>query len=281
MSNISASMVKELREMTGAGLMDCKKALTECNGDIEAAKEHLRKKGQAIADKKSSRETNEGAIHIYQIENKAALVKIACETDFVARNDQFQAFISNIAEQVAELGADNFMEKSSSRGSLNEQFVEAISKLGENIVFLAAKDWEAASGSIIGAYTHSNAKIGVMVELSADGSADPGQLTAIARNVAMHIAASHVEAVSEADLDPEVITREQKFLTEQAKESGKPDNIIEKMVEGRLKKFKKEICLLSQDYVKDPDKTIGQYLSDSGKELNVNLEIKRFFKEQF
>ena len=144
MGTISASMVKELREMTGAGLMDCKKALTECDGDLESAKDLLRKKGQAMADKKSSRETNEGAINIAQKDNKAGLVKIACETDFVARNEQFQAFISRIAEQVIEVGADDFMEKSSSEGALKEQFVETISKLGENIVFLNAECWEAA-----------------------------------------------------------------------------------------------------------------------------------------
>jgi len=281
MSNISASMVKELREMTGAGLMDCKKALTECDGDLETAKELLRKKGQAIADKKSSRQTNEGAIHIYQNEKKAALVKIACETDFVARNEQFQSFITGIAEQIPEVGAENFMDKSSRKGSLKEQFVEAISKLGENIVFLTAENWEAANDSIIGAYTHSNAKIGVMVELGSDGSPDPGQMTAVARNIAMHVAASKVEAVSEDDLDPEVVSKEERFLTDQAKDSGKPDNIIQKMVEGRMKKFKKEVCLLSQDYVKDPDKTISQYLADSAKELGASLEIKRFFKEQF
>lgn len=281
MGTISASMVKELREMTGAGLMDCKKALTECDGDLESAKDLLRKKGQAMADKKSSRETNEGAINIAQKDNKAGLVKIACETDFVARNEQFQAFISGIAEQVIEVGADDFMEKSSTKGALKEQFVETISKLGENIVFLNAEYWEAAEGSLIGAYMHTNFKIGVMVELSSDGSADVDQLTAIARNVAMHIAASKVEAVSEDDLDPAVVTKEEKFLIDQAKDSGKPDNIIEKMVEGRMKKFKKEICLLSQDYVKDPDKTISQYLVDSGKELNVTLAVNRFFKEQF
>jgi len=281
MSTISASMVKELREMTDAGLMDCKKALTECDGDLETAKDLLRRKGQAIADKKSSRETNEGAINIAQKDNKTGLVKIACETDFVARNEQFQAFISSVAEQVIEVGADNFMSKSSGKGPLKEQFVEAISKLGENIVFLNAEYWEAADGSLIGAYTHSNAKIGVMVELSSDGSADADQLTAVARNIAMHVAASKVEAVSEDDLDPTVVAKEEKFLIDQAKDSGKPENIIEKMVEGRMKKFKKEICLLSQDYVKDPDKTISQYLADSGKELNVNLGVNRFFKEQF
>ena len=281
MSNISASMVKELREMTGAGLMDCKKALTECDGDLEAAKDLLRKKGQSIADKKSSRETNEGAINIAQKDNKAGLVKIACETDFVARNEQFQTFISSIAEQVIEVGIDSFMEKSSGKGNLQEQFVETISKLGENIVFLNGEFWEAAEGSIIGTYTHSNAKIGVMVELSSDGSVDSNQMIVVARNIAMHIAASNVEAVSEDDLDPEVVAKEEKFLIDQAKDSGKPENIVKKMVEGRMKKFKKEVCLLSQDYVKDPDKTINQYLAESSKELNVNLAVKRFFKEQF
>ena len=132
MSNITAAMVKELREITGAGMMDCKKALTECNGDFEASKEFLRKKGQAIANKKSSRETKEGSICIVERDNKAALVKIACETDFVAKNDLFKGFINKIAEQAIEVGVEDLMEKSGSEGPIKEQFIEIIGKLGEN-----------------------------------------------------------------------------------------------------------------------------------------------------
>ncbi len=281
MSNISASMVKELREITGAGLMDCKRALVECNGDFEESKELLRKKGQAIANKKSSRETKEGSICIRESGSKTVMVKIACETDFVAKNDNFMKFMGNIAEQVAEVGADNFMEKSTASGSIKEQFVEIISKLGENIVFLTGIDWEETGNSVVGAYTHTNSKIGVIVEVEADQSVDKEKQKEIARNIAMHIAASQVEAIDEGDLKPEVIEKERKFLIDQAKESGKPDNIIEKMVEGRLKKFKKDICLLYQNYVKDPDKTIEQYVAASGTEIGAKLIVKRFCKEQF
>ncbi len=281
MSNITAAMVKELREVTGAGMMDCKKALTECDGDFEAAKEFLRKKGQAIANKKSSRETKEGSICIAEAGNKVALVKIACETDFVAKNDQFKTFIKQIADQALEVGAENLSEKTSSKGSIKEQFVEIIGKLGENIVYLEGIDWEASGNSIIGSYTHTNSKIGVLVELASDQSVDSKSLNDIARNLSMHIAASQVEAIQEADLDPAVVEKERKFLIDQAKESGKPDNIIEKMVEGRMVKYKREICLLYQNFVKEPDKTIEQYLADAGKGLGAKLTVNRFYKNQF
>lgn len=281
MSTISAAMVKELREITGAGMMDCKKALTESNGDFEAAKEFLRKKGQAIANKKSSRETKEGAICIAESGNKAALIKVACETDFVAKNDQFKEFIKSIAEQAIEAGTDNLMEKSGSHGAFQEQFVKVISTLGENIVFMEGVDWQAPENAVIATYTHTNAKIGVMVELAADSSADETGMKEVARNLAMHIAASQVEAIREDELDPEIVEKERRFLVDQAKESGKPDNIIEKMVDGRMAKYKKEICLLYQNYVKEPEKTIEQYLAEAEKSLGAKLTVNRFYKNQF
>jgi elongation factor Ts len=278
---ITASMVKELREITGAGMMDCKKALNESDGDMEAAKEFLRKKGQAIANKKSSRETREGAVSISLKENKAALVKIACETDFVAINDNFKEFIAKIAAQAIEVGIDDLMEKSTSSGSIKEQFVEAIGKLGENIVFANGQYWEAAENGVINFYTHTNNKIGVLVELDTEPGTDATAAGDAAKNVAMHVAASQVEAISENDLDPAVIEKEKNFLMEQARESGKPENIIEKMVVGRLNKFKKEVCLLDQNYVKDPDKTISEYLAEAGKAAGGGFSVKRFYKETF
>ncbi len=274
-------MVKELREITGAGMMDCKKALNESDGDMEAAKEFLRKKGQAIANKKSSRETREGAVSISLKENKAALVKIACETDFVAINDNFKEFIAKIAAQAIEVGIDDLMEKSTSSGSIKEQFVEAIGKLGENIVFANGQYWEAAENGVINFYTHTNNKIGVLVELDTEPGTDATAAGDAAKNVAMHVAASQVEAISENDLDPAVIEKEKNFLMEQARESGKPENIIEKMVVGRLNKFKKEVCLLDQNYVKDPDKTISEYLAEAGKAAGGGFSVKRFYKETF
>jgi elongation factor Ts len=279
--NITASMVKELREITGAGMMDCKKALSESNGDMATAKALLRKKGQAIANKKSSRETKEGAISICVEGNRAVLLKIACETDFVAINDQFKSFIERMAEQALETGTDDFMEKTSSVGPVKDQFIEAISKLGENIVFLGGQFWEASENSVISSYTHTNSKIGVMVELQADKPADVDQVKAVAKDIAMHIAASNVEAIAEEDLDPAVVEKERLFLIDQAKESGKPNAIIEKMVAGRLVKYKREICLLYQGFVKDPERTIEQYLADTGKAIGVRLSVKRFYKESF
>lgn len=279
--NITASMVKELREITGAGMMDCKKALGESDGDMEAAKEFLRKKGQAIANKKSSRETTEGAVSVCVKGNKASLVKIACETDFVAINDNFKEFIAKIAEQAIEVGVDDLMEKSTSSGPIKEQFIEAIGKLGENIVYMHGQYWEAAENGVINFYTHTNNKIGVLVELEMEPGSDANAAKDVAKNIAMHVAASQVEAISENDLDPAVVEKEKNFLMDQARESGKPENIIEKMVVGRLNKFKKEVCLLDQNYVKEPDKTIGEYLTESGKAAGGGFSVKRFYKETF
>ena len=281
MAKITASMVKELREMTAAAMMDCKKALTECDGDMESAKELLRKKGQAIASKKASRETKEGAIAIYAESNKAGLVKMACETDFVAINDQFKEFIGELAKHAAEVGAENFTEKTTDKGTIKEIIVEAVAKLGENIVFIEGVDWNTAENNVIGSYVHSNGKIGTLVELAADGTVDKDKMAVVAKDIAMHIAASHVEAIREEDLDAQVVEKEKNFLTDQAKESGKPENIIEKMVEGRIKKYKKEICLLYQNFVKNPEQTIEQLLLDSGKAIGAKLDVIRYFKTQF
>jgi len=278
---ITASMVKDLREITGAGMMDCKKALSECDGDMEGAKEFLRKKGQAIANKKSSRETREGALSVCLKDDKAVMVKIACETDFVAINDNFTTFISKIAEQAIEVGTDGLMEQTGSAGPIKEQFVEAIAKLGENIVYLEGQSWQAAENSVINYYTHTNNKIAVLVEVEAEGSADLGKVKEVVKNVAMHVAATEVKAISEDDLDPAAVEKEKNFLMDQARESGKPENIIEKMVIGRLNKFKKDVCLMDQNYVKDPDRTIAQYITDSSKDVGGGLTVKRFHKESF
>ncbi len=280
MATITAAMVKELRKITGAAIMDCKRALTECEANLEAAKELLRKKGQAIAHKKSSRETKEGAISIYLDDSKAGLVKMACETDFVAINNQFKEFIAEMAKYAAEVGIDNFAEKTTAKGLIKELITEAIAKLGENIVFVEGVDWVAEGDNVIGGYTHSNGKIGVVVEIESDKAADKKKLQMLAKDVAMHIAASQVEAIKEEDLDPSVLEKEKAFLIDQAKESGKAENIIEKMVSGRIQKFKKEICLMYQNFVKNPELTINQLLKNTGKELGVNLAVKRYFKAQ-
>ncbi len=173
------------------------------------------------------------------------------------------------------------MEKVSEKCPIREQFVATIGKLGENIVYLNGIRWQAAENCFISTYTHTNNKIGVLVELNSNKEIDKDKQNTIGKDIAMHIAASKVEAVSEEDLNSEVLSKEKTFLMEQARESGKPENIIEKMVEGRMKKFVKEICLLSQNFVKDPDKSVAQYIAGCGKEINAKLTVTRFFKEQF
>ena len=281
MANITAAMVKELREMTAAAMMDCKKALNECDGDMDAAKEFLRKKGQATADKKSSRETNEGSIATTIGGGKAAILKVACETDFVAINDQFRDFLQDLAEQALEVGGDDFMEQTSSKGSIKEQFTAAISKMGENMQILESATWADEGNQTTSTYIHSNRKIGVLVQLDSDSSVDKEKLAEVAKDVAMHIAANKVEAISDADLDPEVVEKERVFLTEQARESGKPEEIIGKMIQGRLQKFKKEICLLDQPFVKQPDQTISQLLGEAGKNLGGKLTVTKYHKASF
>jgi len=281
MATISASMVKELRTITGAAMMDCKKALTESDGDLTTAQELLRKKGQATAIKKSDRETKEGAISIQNVGQRISLLKIACETDFVAINQEFKDFINKIGQQANEVGADGLMEKTTAEGPIKEQFVEAIAKMGENMAIVEGITWDISENSIVGHYTHSNGKIGVLVELQGDKNGREEKIQSIARDIAMHIAASNVEAISENDVDPQFIEKERKFLIDQAADSGKPANIIEKMVEGRLKKFKKEICLLNQNFVKNPDITISQFLEQAAKEVGTDLKVERIYKSQF
>ncbi len=282
MANITASMVKELREITGAAMMDCKRALTESEGDLEAAKEILRKKGQAIASKKSSRETKEGGISVHIDENVAAMVKVACETDFVAINEKFKSFIGTVASQVALTDADSYKEQTTTDGSAtNEFFVTTIAGLGENIVFLDGINCQQGEANVVGGYVHTTGKIGVLVDLAVSAQTDRVAASSLGKDIAMHIAASQVEAISAADLDPAVIEKEKAFLIDQAKDSGKPEAIIEKMVMGRLQKFKKEICLMDQSYVKSPDITISQLLAEASKELNSEISVRKFHKFTF
>lgn len=283
MATITAAMVKELRETTGSAMMECKKALSECNGDMEAAKEFLRKKGQMIASKKSARETKEGAISILlnDNQNKAALVKVACETDFVAINDNFKAFIAKQAANAMNHGVDNFLEKSTEEGTIQEQFTAAIAEMGENIVFMEAEKWEVGDNAYIGTYVHSNNKIGVMVEANTEKAVDQAKAQELLKDIAMHIAASPVEAISEADLDPAVLEKEKQFLIEKTKEEGKPEAMIEKIVGGRIAKFKKEVCLMDQPFVKNPDQTIKQLIESYSKALDTGITVKRYFKSSF
>jgi elongation factor Ts len=284
MTTITASAVKNLRQITGVAMMDCKKALVETNGDIEAAQDYLRKKGQAKAIKKSSRETSEGAIFFTTSADgkSAGLVKVACETDFVARNDKFQEFIKQLAYQVCEQGVDNLLAQRlvAGEGDVASLLTGTIAELGENMQILDSRKMEISNGAF-GGYIHSNGKIGVLVPLETDQTCDDVRLEKLARDIAMHIAAFPAEAVKADQVSSAVLEKEKEVFTAQARESGKPDNIIEKMIDGRLNKFLKEICVESQPFVKDPQVSVSQLVESTAKELGVNINFSTFEKYQF
>jgi elongation factor Ts len=255
---ISASMVKELRERTGAGMMECKKALVEAGADIDAAVEILRTSGQAKADKKAGRIAAEGRIAIASEGSSAAIVEVNSETDFVAKDDNFVAFVDAVVERVLTGKAADvtslMAEELAAGKTIETARTELVAKVGENISVRRFSRVEAAKQ--LGSYTHG-ARIGVLVSL--DGGNEE-----LARDIAMHIAASNPACVDESGVPAETLERERRIFAEQAQQSGKPANIIEKMVEGRVAKFLKEITLLGQPFVKDPDITVGKLLQSAG-----------------
>jgi elongation factor Ts len=282
---ISASQVMELRAATGAGMMDCKKALEDVGGDMDAAKDYLRKKGISIAQKKSSRATNEGAVAIRIAPDKksAAAVQLACETDFVARNDQFVSLLDRLTAQVlakgdAELAAQKAMDGG---GTVADLITETISKLGENLQLVESRKVALKGQGTIGSYVHSNQKIGVMVALASDKAVAGDALDVLAKDLAMHIAATNVAAISGEEIDPAVIAKEKEIFTAQAKESGKPAEIVEKMVQGRIGKFIKEVALLDQPFVKDPERSVKKLIADTSQQVGAKLAVAQFVKLQF
>jgi len=255
---ITASMVKELRERTGAGMMECKKILTQTNGDIDAAIEELRIKGAAAAEKKAGRIAAEGVIVSATNADAGCLVEINCETDFVAKDDSFNHFCAEVANAVVASSfadVDALAAASVDSGTVEEARQALISTIGENINVRRFDRFDASEGTV-STYLHGN-RIGVMVLL--EGGDDQ-----LGRDIAMHIAASNPLCVSEEEMDPDVLAKEKDIFIAQAKESGKPDDIIEKMIGGRMKKFLKENTLLGQPFVKNPDQTVADLLKDSG-----------------
>ena len=284
MTTITASAVKELREITGVAMMDCKKALVETNGNMEEAKDFLRKKGQAKALKKSSRETREGAVGLYSSKDgkTAGLVQVTCETDFVARNDKFQALIKKLAEQVSVNGENDLLQQNliNGEGNVESMLTSTIAELGENMQILNSRKFKITHG-LIGGYIHSNGKIGVAVPLETDQPCNENSLKSLAKDIAMHIAAFNAEAVKSDQVPEEVLEKEKEVFIAQARESGKPDNIIEKMIDGRLKKYIKEICVESQPFVKNPQFTVSEIIEQTEKELGLKINFDTFEKYQF
>lgn len=282
---VSPSQVKELRAATGAGMMDCKRALVEVGGDMEAARDFLRKKGISIARKKSSRETNEGGISIITAGDgkTGAMVQLACETDFVARNDQFGALLQHLVAQTLTGGAENLKDQAleAGQGTVNDLIIESIGKMGENLQLVAASRMAVDGEGILGGYIHSNMKIGVLLALGSAKAIPKADLEPLASDLAMHIAASQVSAIHGDDIDPAVIEKEKEIYLGQAQESGKPEDIIEKIVRGRLDKFINEVALMNQPFVKDPDITVRQLLDGKGKEQDTEFTVERFEKFQF
>lgn len=263
--SISAGMVKELREKTGAGMMDCKKALQEAEGDMERAAEILREKGIAKAAKKSDRIAAEGLAVVEVKDNYAVAVEINCETDFVAKNEGFQALTKEIATHLVEQRPAD-VEAALAGGigeavSLSEYLNEKVAKIGERISLRRFSILEKPENGVFGSYLHMGGKIGVVVAV--DGTTDE----AIAKDVAMHIAAANPRYVSRDQVSQEEVEKEKEILKAQALNEGKPANIVEKMVEGRLGKFFEEICVNDQAFIKDPDKKVGKLLSEKGASI--------------
>jgi elongation factor Ts len=281
---ITATMVKDLREKTGAGMMDCKAALNETSGDMEAAVDWLRTKGLAKAAKKAGRVAAEGLIGLAAKPKEAALVEVNSETDFVARNDTFQKMASGIAE--AALGAKGNLDKLAKakfpgrNATVADTVKEMIGTIGENMTLRRTAFLEVKKGAVA-SYMHNMmapglGKIGVIVALESAG--DPEALKSFGRQVAMHIAAANTQSVDVDSLDKAVIERERAVLTEQAKESGKPAPVIEKMVEGRLRKFYEEVVLLAQSFVHDPETTVGKAMAAAEKSAGAPIKITGFYR---
>ncbi len=282
MAEISASMVKELREITGAGMMDCKSALGETKGDMQAAIDFLRKKGLAKAAKKAGRVAAEGLIAVTVAGPRGVVVEVNSETDFVARNDMFQGLVKMIGQVALDVGTDVEKIKAAKAGSVTVEhaIADAVATIGENMTLRRAASISVGKGAV-GSYVHNSVtdglgKMGVLVGLESTGKTD--ELVALGRLVAMHIAASNPQAIDPAGLDPAVVAREKDVLADKFRQQGKPDNVIAKIVESGLKTFYKEVCLLEQPYIHDDKKTVAQALKEAEGKVGGPIKVAAFVR---
>ena len=282
MANITAQMVKELRERTGAGMMDCKAALNETGGDMEAGVDLLRKKGLAKAAKKAGRIAAEGLIGVALTATKGVVVEVNSETDFVARNDFFQGLVKMIADVALTAGTDVEDIKKAKIGNLTvaDAIAESVAKISENITLRRAAALEVGKG-VIGSYVHSAVteglgRIGVIVALQSAGKTD--ELARFGKMVAMHVAASNPQAIEPAGLAADVVRREKEVLADKARAQGKPANVVDKIVESGLKTFYKEVCLLDQPYIHDPDKSVAQAVKEAEGKAGGPIKITGFVR---
>ena len=281
MATISAGMVKELRERTGVGMMDCKKALEENDGNLEAAIDWLRQKGLSKAAKKAGRATSEGYIgRKMAADNSAAsLAELQCETDFVARGEQFQGFANSIAATVFD---KNPTDAPALEALLGDGLHNLIATLGENMSVGRFERLQVEGPGVVGVYVHSNGKIGVMVEVKcgkAETAAKP-ELLELARNLAMQVTAANAIALDASCVDPALVDREREVYRQKTLDEGKPANIVDKIVEGRIQKFYQEICLMEQPYIRDDKLSIKEFVKAEGKTLGDTLTVGRFVRIQ-
>ena len=281
---VSMAQVKELREMTGAGMMDCKNALVDNGGDIEAAIDWLRSKGLAKAAKKAGRVAAEGLVGVATNGTTGSSIELNSETDFVARNEEFQNLVSTIATLALDGGKDadtlNAMAYPDAGMNVGEKITAAVAKIGENMGLRRAEVLSVSDG-VVASYIHNAAadnmgRMGVLVAL--ESSADKDMLLALGKQIAMHIAAINPMAISSDDIDPAVVARERAIFTEQANASGKPEAIVEKMVEGRIRKFYSEVCLLEQVFVIDGENKVGKVIETAAKDAGVDIKLTGFVR---
>ncbi len=275
---ISASLVKELRDKTAAGMMDCKKALEECEADLEKAVDWLRQKGLAKAAKRADRATSEGIVGscISDDLKDALLVEVCCETDFVARGDMFIQLVDKTVDIFGKQGGETF-----DASCMQDDIASAVASIGENITIGKSARYKATTpGGVIGLYIHANKKLGVLVELTADKEVDSAKASELAKNIAMQVAAANPLAVDPSSLNAEDIEREREVYRQKAREEGKPDQIVEKIAEGAVQKMYKEACLLNQMYIRDDKMSITELLKVQGKELGATLGVAKFARLQ-
>lgn len=276
MTQITAAQVKELRTITNVGMMECKKALQETNGDQEAAIKVLRERGLAVAAKKADRAANEGLICITVNDDalKGAMVEVNCETDFVAKNENFQAFVAELAGKALAVG-DNELAAAE-----KDNLAFKVSEIGENLVINRNHTYEVQGAGAIGSYIHLGGKVGVMIELGCTEAANSGSpvLTALGKEIAMHIAALNPQSLDREGLSAELVDAEKALYAKQVE--GKPANIIDKILSGKMEKFYSQIVLLEQGFVKDPDQSITDLLTAAGKELGDTVTVRRYVRYQ-
>src|ERR1700749_4743168 len=282
MATITAAMVKELRESTGAGMMDCKAALTESSGDMEAAQDWLRKKGLSKAAKKAGRIAAEGLIGALTAGTKGVVVEVNSETDFVARNGQFQGLVKMIAQVATDVGADVEKIKAAKVGDITVEaaIADAIATIGENMTLRRAASLEVGKG-VVSSYIHNAViegagKMGVIVALESAGKTE--ELATLGRQLAMHVAAANPQALDPAGLDPAVVKREKDLLADKYRQQGKPANVIEKVVESGLKTFYKEVCLLEQAFIHDNAKSVAQAVKEAEGKIGGPVKITGFVR---